>query len=566
MLALALALIAASTSQERASGSPSIGSIFRPGEESVWVFEQDGKRIGQHASRYLGRDEMAGRSAHHFQGSYRLKDAMEVLAAGDLWVDDRGLPVRFVLQARAGDTYSRVELEPAGASTKVHIVQGPSSRDVNLNVDPTAFLLANNFISHLEIVLALQPAAAGAADAKTAVRMFSGTTLQGFEYKLTGRGEFEADVDGRRVKGVAFDDSLGERLRFADGRLIDVEVAAAKLVIRRSREPVEPVVILPPELAKPAADLDVEEVRIAHDDAAIAGSITKKKGAAGKLPAAFFVSGSGPQDRNGFSSGLDLGTHEILDHLTRLGFLVLRVDDRGTGASSALPADPSYLELVADARACVQFLMKREDVDPARVVLIGHSEGGETVPILAVEEPAIAAIVLMAAPGRSILEIVADQNRLALEEAKLAPEEIEKQMKEVRAFLAKLAGDEPIDAAGASAGELQALASRAWFRSHAKLDPLATIRKVKCPVLLLQGAKDFQVSPAKDAEALEAALKDAKHPDHALKVLPGLDHLFKKSPGETSQFTDYWKSRPIDPSFFEALDGWLRAHVLDRAR
>jgi pimeloyl-ACP methyl ester carboxylesterase len=563
ILSIAVALIAA-LAQETSSGAPTIGSIFHPGEEALWVFESDHARIGYHTSKYLGLDELAGTCAHHFQGGYRLKGAVEVLSTGDLWVNDHGEPVRFVMQALAGEVYSRVEL--AGGSTKAHIVQGPTARDVAVNLDPSAFLLANNYISHLEIVLALLPSSASAEGTKTTVPMFSGSTLKGFAYTLTGRGTSELHVDALHSKASKFDDSLGESLVFEDGRLVGVDVPAAKLSISRRSEPVEPVVIVPPEIAKPAADLDVEEVRIRHDDAVVAGSIAKTKGATGKLPAVFFVSGSGPQDRNGFSSGLDLGTHEILDHLTHEGFLVLRVDDRGTGASSALPPDPSYLDLVADARACVEFLAKREDVDASRIVLIGHSEGGQTVPILAGEKPAIAAIVLMAAPGRSILEIVADQNRRALDEQKLAPEEIEKQMKDVRAFLAKLSGDEAIDAAGASAGEKEALASRAWFRSHAKLDPLATIRKVTCPVLILQGAKDFQVSPAKDAAALEAALKDAHHPDHELKVLPGLDHLFKKAPGETSQYGDYWKSRPIDPSFFEAVDPWLRSRVLERAR
>ena len=582
ILSLAFALMSCSALQEKASGAspvdtsprpgvdtslrPGVGASFRPGEESVWTFESNGKRIGHHASKYLGLDDLAGKRAHHFQGRCRLKDSIELLANADLWVDDRGRPVRFVMRALAGTAYSIVDLEPAGAASKAHVVQGPVERDYVLTVEPNAFLLANNFISELEIVLAMQPPSASAEGTKTPIRMFSGSTLQHFDYMLTGRGSFEADVDGRHVKGVAFDDSLGEHLRVVDGRLVDVEVAAAKLVIRRSHETVDPVTVVPPELAKPAADIDVEEVKIRHDDAVIAGSITKKKGASGKLPAVFFVSGSGPQDRNGFSSGVDLGTHEILDHLTREGFLVLRVDDRGTGASSALPADPSYLDLVADARACVEFLSKREDVDPARVVLIGHSEGGETAPILAVEKPAIAAIVLMAAPGRSIFEIVGDQNRRVLEEQKLPPEEIEKQMQDLRAFLEKLAGDAPIDAAGATAGEKEALASRTWFRSHAKLDPLATIGKVKCPVLILQGEKDFQVSAALDGPALETALKLGGNPDHELKVLVGLDHLFKKAPGVTSQYADYWKSRPIDPSFFEALDGWLRIRILERAR
>ena len=94
------------------------------------------------------------------------------------------------------------------------------------------------------------------------------------------------------------------------------------------------------------------------------------------------------------------GTHEILDRLTEEGYLVLRVDDRGVGQSKGPLKDIGFDGLIADARACVEYLLEREDVDPGRVAVIGHSEGGETAPILARELPEIAAIVLMAAPGR----------------------------------------------------------------------------------------------------------------------------------------------------------------------
>jgi pimeloyl-ACP methyl ester carboxylesterase len=193
--------------------------------------------------------------------------------------------------------------------------------------------------------------------------------------------------------------------------------------------------------------------------------------------------------------------------------------------------------------------------------LIGHSEGGETAPILAAERPEIAAVVLMAAPGRSILEVLADQNRLALEKRGLAADELEKKMKEVRALLTKLAGDEPIDPKSLSEEERASLDSRAWIRSHAKQDPIANVKRVRAPILILQGAKDFQVSPERDASALEAALKDAHHPDHELRVLGGLDHLFKKSPGEQSELGDYWKSRPVDAEFLDVLATWLKKRM-----
>ena len=77
-------------------------------------------------------------------------------------------------------------------------------------------------------------------------------------------------------------------------------------------------------------------MRIVDGDVSLAGTISRPKGVTGKLPGVFFLSGSGGQDRDGFAAGLDVGTHEILDHFTRAGFLVLRVDDRGAGASAGI--------------------------------------------------------------------------------------------------------------------------------------------------------------------------------------------------------------------------------------
>ena len=89
---------------------------------------------------------------------------------------------------------------------------------------------------------------------------------------------------------------------------------------------------------------------------------------------------------------------------------------------------------------------------------------------------------------------------------------------------------------------------------------------MRAPVLILQGAKDFQVSPERDAAALETALKDARHPDHELRVFAGLDHLFKKSPGERSEYGDYWKSRPVDAEFLDLLATWLKARLNPEAK
>jgi len=542
-----------------------VSDVFQRGEEAVWIFEADGARIGHHASRYLGRDELAGQDAHHFQGRCRVltdaRSGIEMLSLADLWTDDHGHPVRFVQQILVGEAYSRVDLEVAGKESRARIVQGPSQREVQLDIDPKAYLLANNYVSHIEILLALAP-----EGVDLQAQLFSGNALQKLAYRVEAKGTFEDDVAGSPRRGFVYEDSLGERLRMSDGRLLDVTVAAQKLVIRRTTERVEPFTIQAPEAQKRAVTFESEDVRIRRGDIEIAGTITKKKGSEGRLPAIFFVSGSGPQDRDGMSSGIDLGTREILDHLTTRGFLVLRVDDRGAGESSPLPTDASFLDLVADAETCLEFLAKRADVDSQRIVLIGHSEGGQTAPILATRHPKIAAVVLMAAPGRPILDVILDQNRLGLEASGLDAEAVELKLKSVRAFLTRLASDEAIDPALLDAEERAALPSRAWIRSHAQQDPIATIAKVRCPVLVLQGGKDFQVSPEHDARALEKALVEAQNPDHELRVFADLDHLFKKTPGEKSELGDYWKVRPVDAEFLSVLATWLEKRVMSAVR
>src|SRR5262249_48286028 len=148
-----------------------------------------------------------------------------------------------------------------------------------------------------------------------------------------------------------------------------------------------------------AGDIEREEVKIADGDVTLAGTITRKKGAQGRLPAVTFLSGSGGQDREGFSSGIDLGTPEILDRPPREGFLVLRFDDRGVGGSTGPIQDLDFDGLTGDGRRAVHYLLARTDVDPKRVAVIGHSEGALSAPVLAASEP-LAAIVLMASPGR----------------------------------------------------------------------------------------------------------------------------------------------------------------------
>jgi fermentation-respiration switch protein FrsA (DUF1100 family) len=86
--------------------------------------------------------------------------------------------------------------------------------------------------------------------------------------------------------------------------------------------------------------------------------------------------------------------------LSRMGLAVLLFDYRGYGGN---PGSPSEEGLAADARAALEYLAGRPEVDPGRVVYLGESLGAAVALRLAVERPP-AALVLRS-PFASLAEV-----------------------------------------------------------------------------------------------------------------------------------------------------------------
>lgn len=537
--------------------APGIAGLYEPGEETHWVFEQRGQTIGHCSSRYGGPTLLGGVGCHRFESWVHLEletggTRFEQDMYGELWIQEDGSPLVYSFHSQVADVYGGVDLTFAEKDVTARVQEGVVAKTLELSADEGSLLLTNNFISQLELILACKAPGAGET---VETRIFSANALQSLPLELRHVGEF---VDREHGGGSVLEDSFGETLRWSHtGRLLSVEIATQGLLLRRDEGPFENTTLTRPALAQRPKDLHAEEVVIEHGEVSLAGTVTRPKDADGALPAVLFLSGSGPQDRDGYSSGIDVGTHEILDHLTRSGFLVLRFDDRGVGASTGPTDGMTFDDIVADARACVRFLRAREDVDPTRLALIGHSEGGQVAPVVAQAEEGLAALVLLAAPGRNLQTITREQFLAAKALEGAEEDELEAYGASIDAFLEDVnSGAELVPAS--LPGELAMLVpARAWLASHAALEPARVIRSVTCPVLLLQGATDIQVSPERDAKVLEAALAAADHGDHELVVFPGLDHLFKRTPGATPSGLDYLKVRRVDDSVLEKLASWL---------
>ncbi len=131
--------------------------------------------------------------------------------------------------------------------------------------------------------------------------------------------------------------------------------------------------------------------------AKFAGTLTWPR-SAGRYPAVLLITGSGQQDRDETIHG-----HRpflvLSDYLTRHGIAVLRVDDRGVGDSTGDVLHATAEDFASDVLAGIAYLKTRPEVDPHRIGLVGHSEGGIIAPMVARRSPDVAFIVLLAGTG-----------------------------------------------------------------------------------------------------------------------------------------------------------------------
>lgn len=268
----------------------------------------------------------------------------------------------------------------------------------------------------------------------------------------------------------------------------------------------------------------------------LAGTLTVPKNASGRVPAVVLISGSGLQDRDASIPGVAgyRFFRQIADALGRRGIAVLRLDDRGWGASGGDPSRATTADLADDTRAALSWLRARAEVDPARVGLVGHSEGGIIAPMIAADDSGVAAVALLAGQGWTGRRTSDYQLRRVWSGMGMSPA----QMDSMKAI------NDPLREAQA--------AQVPWLRFWMDYDPAPVLRRVRAPALVLQGGTDWQVAP-EQADVIAAALREGGNRNVTVRVLPGLNHLFLPDPGGRA-----------DPAGYAALmDTQVPAEVLD---
>jgi dienelactone hydrolase len=303
-------------------------------------------------------------------------------------------------------------------------------------------------------------------------------------------------------------------------------------------------------VAPPA--LREEEVRFSNGGVELAGTLLLPAGA-GPHPAVVFVHGSGGEGR--------WASRYLARRLAREGFAALIWDKRGVGESTGWWPEASFEDLAGDAAAAVAYLRTRAEIDPARVGIHGHSQGGTIAPLVAVRSEADF-VIASAASGVSMVdaEIYSIGNAIGI--SSLPPEE---------AAIARAYVEAIVDAAyrGGTREALEAAADRArghpWFfeppapdapywgfsKLIADFDPLAWWQRVEAPVLLVYGSADERVPVEASRAAIVRALEDAGAAEIEVQVFEGADHTFR-----IRREGDAWP-RTV-PGYPDAILEWLR--------
>lgn len=368
---------------------------------------------------------------------------------------------------------------------------------------------------------------------------------------ITGAGPLDG-IDGARVEVLGAYRSVVVTCRFQRAR-IDAKIAydGKDRVAGLFFAPTPSDYTDPPYVDR--TTFDEREATVGSGEWALPGTVSVPKGA-GPFPAVVLVHGSGPNDRDE-SIGANRVFKDLAGGLASRGVAVLRYDKRTKVHAKKLTDLSGFTvdhETVDDALAAVETLRGVAAVDGARVVVAGHSLGGQLAPRIASRGPHVRAIAILAGSTRGVDEMMIEQmTYIAGLDGRRAPEE-DAQITGVKAASARIRA--VVGGAPAKEGEVLLGAGAAYWIDLAKYDCLAAAKGLAKPIFVAQGGRDYQVTTV-DFERWKAAL--AGRSDVETKLYPELNHIFGAGAGKSAP-EEYQRRSVVDPRLVDDLAAWVK--------
>ncbi len=324
-----------------------------------------------------------------------------------------------------------------------------------------------------------------------------------------------------------------------------------------------------------------EDVVFKVGDIPLAGTLTMPR-TPGPHPAVVLIAGGEPDDRDA-AVGPFKPFKILARYLAPRGIAVLRYDDRGVGKSGGKHTWQYTVEDTADdVSAAVRFLKSHKAVDSKQIGLCGHCGGGVAGLLAASRSRDISFFVVLATP-LTTGDLIFEQARKGfLESMNKSPTEIEaalrlekriqevvrsgKGMEELKADIIKNARSDfeklPADQkkhfkdfdtyfAATYDGQFITVIQTPYYRHFIDYDPLPSLKKVRCPLLILFGGADPFVPAAQHEKTYIEVLKETGHADYVLATVPKANHVFAVD----------WTSGKFVPGFLKSVSHWLLKRV-----
>jgi uncharacterized protein len=317
------------------------------------------------------------------------------------------------------------------------------------------------------------------------------------------------------------------------------------------------------------------EVTFSVAGSTIYGSLVVPPGKTGKLPAAVLISGSGPTDRDGNNPLIQGKTNshlELARVLSDAGVVSLRYDKIGSGKTglgnfAANPNNIGFTSFVEQAKAAYDFLKTRPEVDPNRIMVLGHSEGGLIALVLTQDlksSNGIKALALVAPLSEPYLTTLrtqlAAQYDQAVKAGQVTKEQADKGLAELDLIIKTLMekGEYPTITEPAFK-QLFTPPNMKFFADVAKIDPQKIAEGITVPALLACAQKDSQVPCATVQKLNQAFQKNGKA---TFVELPNANHVLKVVEGTPNPAVDYGNTTlKFSPEMKDSLTKFVNANL-----
>lgn len=277
----------------------------------------------------------------------------------------------------------------------------------------------------------------------------------------------------------------------------------------------------------------------------IKGTLFSPEKTDSKTKLIILVAGSGPTNRNGNQLGMPNNSLKFLaEGLAEDGNAVYSYDKRSIALAIAGKNDESSLRLddfINDTKEVIAYFKAKKNY--SKIIVAGHSEGA-LIGLVASENNNADGYISLSGAGRPIDDIIVDQ----------IAAQFPAMREETRNCFDKMRKGEPFEANPM----LQSIfheSVRPYLLSWMAYDPSDEIKKLKIPVLIVNGTKDLQVKVS-EAELLKKAKPDAK-----LVIIDGMNHVFKEIKGDDNENFQSYKNPdlPVIPALTDAVNQFIKS-------